>query len=306
MQREPFRPGVLPAITTPFRDDDAIDHRGVARLVERMLAATCTGVVTPGSLGEGSSLSFEEKRELWTTCVRAAGGAGSVVAAIASASTREACDLARAAEAVGCAGLMVLPPYVYRGDRAETKAHFEAILAATRLPAMLYNNPPAYGVDVTPDLVAELADAYPQIKAVKDSSGDARRFAALRNACGDRLALFVGLDDCLVEGVRMGASGWVAGLVNALPEESVRLFDLAMAERAGGDRAATDALYRWFLPLLRLDTGPKFVQLIKLVQSETETGGERVRAPRRPLEGTERAAAITLIRAALSQRPMVG
>jgi 4-hydroxy-tetrahydrodipicolinate synthase len=267
-----------------------------------MIAAGCIGVVTPGSLGEGSSLSFEEKRELWTTCVRAAGASGSTVAAIASASTREACDLARAAETVGCTGLMVLPPYVYRGDRAETKAHFEAILAATRLPAMLYNNPPAYGVDVTPDLVAELATAYPQVKAVKDSSGDARRFTALAHACGDRLALFVGLDDCIVEGVRMGASGWVAGLVNALPEESVRLFDLAMAERTGGDRAATDALYRWFLPLLRLDTGPKFVQLIKLVQSETETGGERVRAPRRPLEGAERAAAIATIRAALAQR----
>lgn len=298
-----FPSAVLPAITTPFRDDGGIDHRGVGQLVERMLAAGCGGIVTPGSLGEGASLSFQEKRELWETCVRTAGAGRPVIAAIASTSTREACELARSAAAAGCGGVMVLPPYVYRGDRAETKAHFEAILAATPLPAMLYNNPPAYGVDVTADLVAELAANHRHVVAIKDSSGDVRRFAALKAACGDRLRLFVGLDDCVVEGVRMGAEGWVAGLVNALPKESVRLFELAMGERTGGDRTATDRLYQWFLPLLRLDTGPKFVQLIKLVQSETQTGGERVRPPRRELEGNERAVAIATIRAALAARP---
>lgn len=310
MQRTDWT-GVMPAITTPFRSDagaaDAIDHRAVAHLVGRMLDAGSTAVVTPGSLGEGSSLSFEEKRELWKTCVAASGGRRPVIAAIASASTAEAIELATAAHGAGCGGLMVLPPYVYRGDWHETREHVSAIIAATPLSCMLYNNPPAYGVDFSASNIAELAERHANLHAVKDSSGDARRFMSVRAACGDRLALFVGLDDCIVEGVRMGATGWIAGLVNALPEESVELFQLAMAERTSAQpRAAmakTDALYEWFLPLLRLDTGPKFVQLIKLVQAETGTGTERVRAPRMELRGEERAAAISLIRAALAQRP---
>lgn len=300
-----FWKGVMPAITTPFRDDDSVDHRATADLVERMLAARCTGIITPGSLGEGSSLSFEEKVDLWKTCVAAAGSRAPVVAAIAAGSTREACALAARAAEVGCGGLMVLPPYVYRGDWPENEAHVGTVMRSTPLPCMLYNNPPAYGVDFTPEHVALLAAAHANLGAVKDSSGDARRFAALRAACGQRLALFVGMDDCLVEGVRMGATGWVAGLVNALPEESVRLYELAMAEATGGGRAQTDELYRWFLPLLRLDTVPKFVQLIKLVQAETDTGSERVRPPRRELAGSERAAAIAIIRAALADRPKV-
>lgn len=296
--------GVLPAITTPFRDDDSVDHRALASLVERVLAAGCRGIVTPGSLGEGSSLSLDERRELWRTCVAAAGQAP-VIAAIASASTREAIDLARAAERTGCRGLMVLPPYVYRGDWAETRGHMGEIIGATPLPCMVYNNPPAYGVDIEARHVAEMASRHRNVVAVKDSTGDARRFAAIRAECGDRLDLCVGLDDCVVEGVRMGATGWVAGLVNALPPESVRLFDSARGERTAEDREATDRLYRWFLPLLRLDTVPKFVQLIKLVQAETETGTERVRPPRRELDGAERAAAISTIRAALASRPQV-
>ncbi len=295
--------GVMPAITTPFKDDDSIDHRAVSHLVGRMLDAGSTAVVTPGSLGEGSSLSFEEKMELWRTSVASCGGRRPVVAAIASASTREAVELAKAAARAGCQGLMVLPPYVYRGDWIETREHVSAIMDATPLSCMLYNNPPAYGVDFTPANSAELAERHANLHAVKDSSGDARRFIALRGACGDRLKLFVGLDDCLVEGIRMGATGWIAGLVNALPEESVELYERAMRERSGGDPRLTDALYRWFLPLLRLDTVPKFVQLIKLVQSETGTGTERVRGPRRELIGDERAAAISLIRHALASRP---
>ncbi|MBL9147201.1 MAG: dihydrodipicolinate synthase family protein [Phycisphaerae bacterium] len=297
--------GVLPAITTPFRDDDSVDHRELARLVERMIEAGCRGIITPGSLGEGSSLTSDEKRAIWETCVRST--SAPVIAAIASGSTRDAVEQARAAAKAGCRGLMVLPPYVYRGDWPETREHMTAIVAATDLPCMLYNNPAAYGVDLMAHHVAELAAKNANIGAVKDSSGDARRFAAMRSALGGTsgpsLTLCVGMDDCVVEGVRMGATGWVAGLVNALPKESVRLFDLAMAERSAADRAATDRLYEWFLPLLRLDTVPKFVQLIKLVQAETETGSERVRRPRRELEGNERAAAIATIRAALAHRP---
>jgi 4-hydroxy-tetrahydrodipicolinate synthase len=293
----------MPAITTPFRNDDSIDHRAVSHLVGRMLDAGCTGIITPGSLGEGSSLSHGEKEELWRTCVAAAAGRAPVIAAIADGSTSGAVGLARRAAAAGCLGLMVLPPYVYRGDWAETREHIGAVLQATSLTAMAYNNPAAYGVDLQADDVAELARRHANLVAVKDSTGDARRFAALKAALGDRLALFVGMDDCLVEGVRMGADGWVAGLVNALPEESVRLFRLAMAERSGGDPAATDRLYRWFLPLLRMDTVPKFVQLIKLVQAENNTGTERVRPPRRELRDAERAGAIAAIREALASRP---
>ncbi|MDZ4831871.1 MAG: dihydrodipicolinate synthase family protein [Phycisphaerae bacterium] len=299
--------GVLPAITTPFKDDDSIDPRALGHLVERMLAARCRGIITPGSLGEGSALSFDEKREIWKTCVAVADDRAPVIAAIASGSTREAAELARTAERVGCRGLMVLPPYVYRGDWTETREHMSAICAATALPLILYNNPPAYGVDLLAHHVAELAGRHANIEAVKDSSGDARRFPALKSACGDRLQLLVGMDDCVVEGVRMGATGWVAGLVNALPEESVKLFEMARAEvtaeATGADRAATERFYAWFLPLLRLDTVPKFVQLIKLVQQETRSGTERVRPPRRELVGAERATAIALIRAALAHRP---
>jgi 4-hydroxy-tetrahydrodipicolinate synthase len=298
--------GVMPAITTPFKDDDAIDHRALGHLVGRMLDAGATAIVTPGSLGEGSSLDAKEKHELWRTCVAACGGRRPVVAAIASSSTREAVELAKAAERAGCAGLMVLPPYVYRGDWPETRNHVEAVLRATGCSCMLYNNPPAYGVDFTAEHVAELAARHQSLHAVKDSSGDARRFAALRNACGARLRLFVGLDDCIVEGVRMGADGWIAGLVNALPEESIELFDRAIAERSGGDPRATDELYRWFLPLLRLDTVPKFVQLIKLVQSETGTGTERVRPPRLELSGEERAKALLVVKRSLAARPSPG
>ncbi|MFO0828134.1 MAG: dihydrodipicolinate synthase family protein [Phycisphaerales bacterium] len=301
MSESIFR-GVLPAITTPFDDFDAVDHRELARLVDRMVAARCNGVITPGSLGEGSSLSTDEKRDIWKTCVASAGSAP-VIAAIAASATREAVELARIAERCGCRGLMVLPPYVYRGDWTETREHMSAVCAATGLPVILYNNPAAYGVDLLAHHVAELVDRHPNVEAIKDSSGDARRFIALSAACDSRLRLLVGMDDCVVEGVRMGATGWVAGLVNALPEESVRLFELAMNERSPADRAATDRYYAWFLPLLRLDTVPKFVQLIKLVQQETRTGSERVRPPRRELVGDERAAAIATIRAALANRP---
>ncbi len=293
--------GVMPAITTPFKDDDSIDHRAVGHLVGRMLDAGCTAIVTPGSLGEGASLTPEERRELWKTCVAATGGRRPVVAAIASASTREAVALARTAESTGCQGLMVLPPYVYRGDWIETREHVSAIMEATALSCMLYNNPSAYGVDFTPVNALELAGRHANLHAVKDSSGDARRVIATRGVCADRLRIFVGLDDCIVEGVRMGTDGWIAGLVNALPEESVALYESALRERSGGDPRATNELYQWFLPLLRLDTGPKFVQLIKLAQAQT--GTERVRPPRCCLIGEERAAAIAVIGHALRQRP---
>ncbi|HMF07960.1 MAG TPA: dihydrodipicolinate synthase family protein [Thermoanaerobaculia bacterium] len=288
--------GVFPAITTPFRNDFSIDHEFLARHADWMIRAGCRGLVPLGSLGEGATMSRQEKLDVLATCIRAAAGRVPVVAGIAALSTAEASDLARAAADAGCSGLMVLPPYVYRGDWRETAIHFRAVLNATRLPCMLYNNPIAYGTDVTPVQLAELAGA-PNLEAVKESSADVRRVAAIQEAAG-RLAIFIGVDDLILEGIQAGAVGWIAGLVNALPEESVRLFDLAARGRIEEARA----LYRWFLPLLRLDTPPKFVQLIKLVQEEVGMGSATVRPPRLGLSGQEREETLTLIRETLKAR----
>jgi 4-hydroxy-tetrahydrodipicolinate synthase len=266
-----------------------------------LVDAGVTAIIALGSLGEGATLRFDEKAAVLGTLIQAVGRRVPVVAAISSASTQEACDLARAAEAMGCLGLMVLPPYVHQGPWSETEAHFDAVFAATRLGCMLYNNPAAYRVDVPPEEIAAFAARHANVGAVKDSTGDARRVSAVRALCGDRLACFVGLDDMVVEGAAMGAVGWVAGLVNALPRESVVLFELARR----GDLVRAFDLYRWFLPLLRLDTRPEFVQLIKLVQQEVGLGSERVRAPRRPLEGALREETLKLVYERLSSRPKV-
>ena len=289
--------GVFPAITTPFQPDYSIDHPFLGKHVRTMLDAGCQGIVALGSLGEGQTLSTSEKLDILKTCKQAAGRAP-LVAGISALSTSEAADLARAAEAIGCEGLMVLPVYVYRGDWRETEAHFRAVIAATKLPCMLYNNPVAYGTDVTPEQLAVLAD-LPNLAAVKESSMDVRRVTGIRAVLGDRLSIFVGVDDVIVEGIAAGAVGWIAGLVNALPRESVELFDLA---RAGKSKEASE-LYEWFLPLLRLDIVPKFVQLIKLVQEEVGLGSERVRPPRLVLAPRERDEALHLIRKALDRRP---
>lgn len=293
--------GVIPAITTPFREDLAVDHEFLARHARWMIEHGCTGIVAPGSLGEGATLSFDEKVEVLRTLVRALDGAAPVVAAVSSLGTAEAVAFAKKAEDVGCEGLMVLPPYVYSTDWREMKAHLVAVIEATGLSCMLYNNPVAYRTDFLPEQVAELASEQPRLDAVKESSTDVRRVTAIRSLVGDRLAIFVGVDDVLVEGVEAGAVGWIAGLVNAFPRESVALFDHVRAGRKG---EAFD-LYRWFLPLLRLDTVPKFVQLIKLVQSEVGMGTETVRPPRLVLEGGERDEALAIIRGAIASRPEV-
>jgi 4-hydroxy-tetrahydrodipicolinate synthase len=299
----PFR-GVIPALVTPFRDNGDLCATGLANLTRRMLDAGCTGTVWPGSLGEGQTLSFDERVEGWRAIAGASEGRGNAFATISAASTREAVRQVEAAERIGMRGCMILPPYVHKGPWPEYRAHFEAMLSAAPLPMMLYNNPPAYIVDVSAEQTFALADAHANLVAVKDSTGDARKLTALIAGSAGRargVGALVGLDDCAVEGARMGCCGWIAGLANALPAESVRLFTLAQSH-AAGDVAACDALYRWFLPLLRLDTVPEFVQLIKLVMSETQTGDERVRAPRRPVEGEARARVLTLIRAAIAHR----
>lgn len=291
--------GVFPAITTPFGPDGKVDHGFLSGHARRLIASGCRGIVALGSLGEGATLTFDEKVEVLRTLVASVGDRVPVVAGISSLSTDEAVSLARAAAGAGCNGLMVLPPYVYQGDWPEMRAHVSAIITATPLSCMLYNNPIAYGTDFIPEHVRQFCE-HANLHAIKDSSGDVRRITALRALLGDRLALFVGLDDALLEGVAAGARGWVAGLVNALPDESVLLFEHAAAGRVAEARK----LYDWFLPLLRMDTVPKFVQLIKLVQQEVGLGDERVRAPRRVVEGAEREMAMAVIGQALGSRPV--
>lgn len=286
-------------MTTAFAPDYSVDHVLMARHACWLTANGCRGLVALGSLGESATLRFDEKVGILKNLVAATPRNFPVVAGIAALSTREAVDLAEAAEAAGCSGLMVLPPYVYSSDWPEMKRHLQAVLRATRLPCMLYNNPVSYKTDFLPAQIAELARAHDTLAAVKESSADVRRVTALKALCGERLALFVGVDDLIVEGLEAGATGWIAGLANAFPEESAALFDLALH----GPRQKAAKLYQWFLPLLRMDTVTKFVQLIKLAQQEAGWGHERVRAPRCVLAGAERKAALATLKAALAERP---
>ena len=231
--------------------------------------------------------------------MRALKGRAPVVASISAITTDEAISLAKAAEQIGCDALMILPPYVYVGDWREMKAHVVAVLRATSLPAMLYNNPVAYRTDFIPEQIAELAGEQKNLQAVKESSTDARRVSAIRALLGDRLRVFVGVDDAILEGIGVGAVGWIAGLANAFPRESVDLFNHGIE----GEAEKAFEIYRWFLPLLRLDTVPKFVQLIKLVQGEMGIGNARVRAPKLEISGDELATTRKLIERALKHRP---
>jgi 1-pyrroline-4-hydroxy-2-carboxylate deaminase len=299
MQKSDWR-GVFAAITTPFRDDGGTDEEFLEQHVTWLVEQGCRGIVPLGSLGEGATLTFPEKVRILEVC-RAALPGVPIVAGISGLSTMECVALARAAENAGCDGLMVLPPYVYLGDWREIRAHFTEVISATSLSCMLYNNPIAYGTDLSAEHVSQLAQ-HENVHAIKDSSGDVRRLTAYRERLGDRLALFAGLDDMVFEAAATGADGWIAGLVNALPGESVLLFELASTGRIDEARE----LYNWFLPLLRLDTVPRFVQLIKLVQSVVGKGSERVRAPRLELESGEREEALRLIRNQLDQRTLTG
>jgi 4-hydroxy-tetrahydrodipicolinate synthase len=291
----------MPALTTAFDEDLQVDHELIARHARWQIENGVSGLVALGSLGEAATLRMDEKLAIIETLVGSVEGKVPVVAAISALSTDEAVALAQRAEERGVNGLMILPPYVYQGDWAEMKAHVAAVLEATLLPAMLYNNPVAYGTDFTPEQIQELAAEFHNLQAVKESSTDVRRVTAIRALAGDRLAIFVGVDDAIVEGIAAGAVGWIAGLVNALPRESVDLFEWARAGKA----RETFELYRWFLPLLRMDTVPKFVQLIKLVQQELGVGRARVRAPRGELTGAELAAACETVRIAMGSRPGV-
>jgi 4-hydroxy-tetrahydrodipicolinate synthase len=293
--------GVMPAITTCFDERLSVDHDFMAEHCLRLLKNGCSGIVVFGSLGEGATLSFDEKLQIVQRCVKTVRGSAPIVASVSALTTSDAVLQAQSFADAGCDALMVLPPYVYQGDGREMSSHVSAVFDATPLSCMLYNNPIAYGTDFVPEQIQLLAEKHENLACVKESSADVRRVAAIRALLGDRLEVFVGVDDAIVEAISVGTTGWIAGLANAFPRESVDLFNLAIR----GEKEKALDLYRWFLPLLRMDTVPKFVQLIKLAQSETGLGNPRVRPPRLQLAGKELENAISVIQHVLRNRPQL-
>ena len=293
--------GVMPATLTQFNADLSIDHALMAEHGQWLIEHGCSAIVVHGSLGEGATLSFAEKVALQKTYVAAVPDTP-IIPGIAALSTKECVDLAKAAKDNGCRGLMVLPPYLYSSDWREMKAHMTAVISATDLPCIIYNNPVAYKTDFTPVHIKQLADELPNVEAVKESSTDARRVAGIRELCGDRLTIGVGVDDCALEGFAMGAKFWITGVGDAFPAYNVKLFELGSSGRI----EEAMPIYHWMLPMLRMDTVVKFVQLIKL-QQNLATGGKlgnnRVRPPRLELVGTELAEATAIIELALATAP---
>jgi 4-hydroxy-tetrahydrodipicolinate synthase len=290
--------GVYPAMLTPIASDDTVDLSLFDTNTDALLEAGVDGLILAGSLGEASTLTTEEKRLLLTRTLTRTAGRVPVILNIAEASTRSAVEQARLAESWGAHGLMLLPPMRYRSDDRETVTHFQAVAAATRLPIMIYNNPVDYGIRITIDMFAELV-RHENITAVKESTRDVTNVTRLRNRFGDRLRILCGVDTLALEELLLGADGWVAGLVDAFPRETVAIYRLARAGRI----AEAVAIYRWFMPLLELDIHPKLVQYIKLAAAETGIGSETVRAPRLPLEGAERDGILSVIREGIRTRP---
>jgi 4-hydroxy-tetrahydrodipicolinate synthase len=290
--------GVFPAATTQFGSDQSLDLEATANHLEKLIDAGVHGLIMLGTVGENCSLGYQEKLQVLRHALREVGGRVPVLSGVAECSTALACNFAADAAKEGVDGLMVLPAMVYKSDPRETIAHFRAVARAASLPILCYNNPVSYGVDITPSMFADLANEQ-NLVAIKESSENVRRITDLKNTCGDRYQLFCGVDDLVLESVLLGAVGWVAGLVNAFPNETMLLWNLA----ASGKFAKALEVYRWFAPLLHLDTHPKLVQYIKLAMAETGMGSEMVRAPRLPLAGKEREDILALVRQALDTRP---
>ncbi|HEX7389508.1 MAG TPA: dihydrodipicolinate synthase family protein [Acidiphilium sp.] len=291
--------GILPAATTQFSEDMAPDLRQTQRVQDALIKDGVDGLVVLGTVGENNSLTIDEKLRVLAATVEIVAGRVPVIAGVSEFDSRRAVEYARGAEKAGVSGLMVLPPMVYVPRTEELIAHFRTIAQATALPIMLYNNPPAYRVSIGVEVLDALA-GVPNIAAIKESSPDPRRFTDLYNAFGDRFELFAGLDDLAFEGMLLGARGWVSGLTNAFPRESVRLVE---ALRAGNlDEART--IYRWFMPLLHLDAEHDLVQSIKLAEQLMGRGSERVRSPRMPLTGERRAEVIEMVRRAAATSPL--
>lgn len=292
--------GVFPAVTTQFRPDQSLDLDATARHVDVLIDSGVSGLVMLGSLGENVTLEPAEKRSVIETTIRTARGRVPVISGVAETSTAAGVRYVREMEKVGADGVMVLPTMVYKSDPRETIQHYRTIARSTKLPIIVYNNPVSYNVDITPKMFAELADE-PNLQAIKESSADVRRITDLINEVGDRYAIFTGVDDLALESVMLGAVGWIAGTGIAFPAENQYLWDLATAGRWEEARA----IYRWYMPLLHLDTHPKFIQYIKLAMQECGLGSETVRAPRLPLVGAEREAVLKVIRDGIRNRPKI-
>jgi 4-hydroxy-tetrahydrodipicolinate synthase len=292
--------GVYPALLTPFTADDQIDFALFAKNLQAQEAAGVDGIILGGTLGEASILTTAEKEALVRFAVEKVEGRIPVIINIAEGSTREALQQAAYAKAWGAEGLMILPPMRYKSDHRETVTYFKSVAVSTDLAMMIYNNPVDYKIEVTLDMFAELAE-QPNIQAVKESTRDVTNVTRMRNRFGDRFKLLCGVDTLALEELLLGADGWVAGLVDAFPAETVAIYRLA---KAGRITEATE-IYRWFMPLLELDIHPKLVQYIKLAAAETGIGSEYVRAPRLPLEGSERNRVLKIIRDGLSARPVL-
>ncbi len=290
--------GVFPATTTQFARDESLDVGATQKVVSALIDDGVNGIICMGTVGENCSLSAPEKRTVMAAIKEAAAGRVPVLSGVAENTCALAAQYARDAEKIGIDGLMLLPAMVYKSNRRETLHHYRTVAQSTGLPIMVYNNPVSYGVDITVEMFGELAD-LPNIVAIKESSEDTRRLTNLRRAHGDRFTLFGGVDDIVLESLMLGATGWVSGLTNAFPRESVALFALAKA----GRYAEALAIYRWFMPLLQLDTIPTLVQCIKLAEQLMGRGSEMVRAPRLCLEGEDRAWVEGLVRDALAARP---
>jgi 4-hydroxy-tetrahydrodipicolinate synthase len=292
--------GVFPAVTTQFRADQSLDLEATARHVEVLIESGATGLVMLGSLGENVALEPAEKRAVMEMTIRAARGRVPVLSGVAETSTVAGVRYVREMEKLGADGVMVLPAMVYKSDARETMEHFRTVARSTGLPILVYNNPVSYGVDITPAMFAELADER-NLVAIKESSADVRRITDLINAVGDRYTIFTGVDDLALESIMLGAKGWVAGLVNAFPAENQYLWELATAGRWEEARE----IYRWYMPLLHLDTHVKFVHYIKLAVQECGLGSELVRSPRLPLVGAEREGVLKVIHEGIRNRPKV-
>jgi len=290
--------GVFPAAVTHFHADYSVDHEATMRHLDAMIHGGIDGVIMLGTVGENCSLDYNEKLEVLKRTVAHIAGRVPVMTGVAECTTRLACRFAADAQKLGIDGLMVLPAMVYKSDPRETIAHYRAVASAGDLPIMCYNNPVSYGVDITPEMFGDLADE-PKFVAIKESSENIRRITDLKIAFGDRFLLFNGVDDLVLESVVLGAVGWVSGLVNAFPVENRLLWDLATANRWDEARA----VYRWYTPLLHLDTHVKLVQYIKLAVAECGLGSELTRPPRLPLTGTERDRIRSIIRRAIASRP---
>jgi 4-hydroxy-tetrahydrodipicolinate synthase len=292
--------GVFPAVTTQVHDDLTIDVPGTQKVVDALVRDGVDGIIALGTVGENNSLLFEEKEELVGAIVEAVAGRVPVLTGVSEYDLRRAVRYANAAKTAGVAGLMLLPPMVYVPKPSELAWYFRSVAEQVDLPIMLYNNPPAYRSQIDVEVLAALADVS-NIVAMKESSPDTRSYTDIVNAFGDRFVLFAGLDDVALEGMVLGARGWVSGLTNAFPRESVAL--VAALQR--GDLALAMTIYRWFMPLLHLDAEHDLVQSIKLAEQVMGRGSERVLPPRLPLEGERRAEVIALVEKAATTRPVL-